>query len=138
MGKEDGSMDIAPSFQLKAAIVTLASERLELLVNFYQGLLAQNPHSYIPERYAEFVLPGLTLALFKPSAGHTLEFTGAAASMSICLEVAELRDAIAVLTHLGYPPPGDIIHASHGQEIYTYDPAGNRLILHQSPPNPSD
>jgi hypothetical protein len=32
---------------------------------------------------------------------------------------------------LGYPPPGEIITASHGREIYTYDPAGNRLILHQ-------
>jgi hypothetical protein len=40
--------------------------------------------------------------------------------------------AIATLTHLGYPPPGEIIEASHGREIYAYDPAKNRLILHQA------
>ena len=42
-----------------------------------------------------------------------------------------LEQAIACLTNLGYTPPGEIIEASHGREIYAYDPAGNRLILHQ-------
>ena len=123
----------------QTAFVTLASEALPALVKFYQGLLNQVPQSYVPERYAEFALPGLKLALFKPGSGHVPEFSGPAGSMSLCLEVGDLRGAIATLTQLGHPPPGDIIHASHGQEIYAYDPAGNRLILHQSPPaSPSD
>ena len=84
----------------------------------------------MPERYAEFVLPALKLALFKPSDGQ--EFVGPAGSMSLCLEVTDLESAIATLKDLGHSPPGDVIDASHGQEIYAYDPAGNRLILHQS------
>lgn len=130
------SMDTAHPLKIQTAFVTLAAENLSVLVEFYQGLLAQAPRPHIPQRYAEFVLPGVRLALFKPSAGHVSEFAAAAASMSLCLEVVDLVDAIATLTHLGYPPPGDIIHASHGREIYAYDPAGNRLILHQA--NPSD
>ncbi|MEA5463076.1 VOC family protein [Leptothoe sp. PORK10 BA2] len=127
---------------LQTLYVTLASEDLPELVAFYQGLLGYSPHSHLPERYAEFWLPGLKLALFKPSADHRQEFSNPAGSMSLCLEVANLQVAIATLTDLGYPPPGSITHASHGQEIYAYDPRGNRLILHQSnasnPPNPSD
>ena len=124
---------------VQAAFATLASEELSALVEFYQGLLNQVPQSYVPGRYAEFALPGLKLALFKPSSGHKPEFRGSAGSMSLCLEVGDLAGAIATLTQLGHPPPGNVIHASHGQEIYAYDPAGNRLILHQAPPtSPSD
>lgn len=115
---------------IQTAFVTLASEKLQDLVEFYQGLLGQKPEPYVSERYAEFTLPGLTLALFKPGDGS--EFAGSAGSMSVCLEVEDLADAIATLKNLGYPPPGDIIQASHGEEIYAYDPAGNRLILHRS------
>ncbi|MEM8611093.1 MAG: glyoxalase [Cyanobacteria bacterium P01_H01_bin.105] len=118
------------TIQLKTAYVTLASKNLPCLVEFYQGLLDQSPQVYVPERYAEFRLPGLKLALFKPKDGQ--EFVGAAGSISLCLEVEDLEGAIATLTTLGYPPPGNIMHASHGQEIYAYDSAGNRLILHQS------
>jgi hypothetical protein len=52
--------------------------------------------------------------------------------MSLCLEVASLEDSIDKLTQLGYPPLAQITTASHGREIYAYDPDGNRLILHQS------
>ncbi|MEH1788494.1 VOC family protein [Nostoc sp.] len=52
--------------------------------------------------------------------------------ISLCLEVGNLEDAIAHLRYLGYPPPGEISIASHGKEIYAYDPDGNRLILHQA------
>jgi hypothetical protein len=31
-----------------------------------------------------------------------------------------------------YAPPGEITTASHGREIYAYDPNSNRLILHES------
>ncbi|NEP62660.1 MAG: VOC family protein [Symploca sp. SIO2G7] len=121
---------------VQTALVTLAGENLDALVEFYQNLLGQTPRAYVSQRYAEFILPGLTVALFKPRADHGAEFAGTAASMSLCLEVKNLGDAIAALTNLGYPPSGSIIYASHGQEIYAYDPAGNRLILHQA--NPSD
>ncbi|MBA2747243.1 MAG: hypothetical protein H0U45_00545 [Tatlockia sp.] len=52
--------------------------------------------------------------------------------MSLCLEVEDLASAIAYLINIGYPPPGEIVTASHGKEIYACDPDGNRLILHQS------
>jgi len=52
--------------------------------------------------------------------------------MSLCLEVESLDAAIAHLSQLGCPPPGNILTASHGREIYAYDPDGNWLILHQS------
>ena len=51
--------------------------------------------------------------------------------MSICLEVDDLKDAIAFLTEIGYPSSGDIIVSSHGKELYVYDPSGNRIILYQ-------
>ncbi|MEM9482785.1 MAG: glyoxalase [Cyanobacteria bacterium P01_F01_bin.116] len=117
---------------IQEAFVTLAAENLNALIEFYQALLDLEPYPYVPEHYAEFALPGLKLALFKPNANHNEEFIGSAASMSLCLEVRDLDVAIATLAHLGHTPPCPIIHASHGQEIYAYDPAGNRLILHQS------
>jgi predicted enzyme related to lactoylglutathione lyase len=77
-------------------------------------------------------LPGLRLGIFKPKQTNESEFENSAKSgMSLCLEVRDLQQAIAHLTTLGYPPPGEIVTASHGREIYTYDPNGNRLILHQ-------
>jgi hypothetical protein len=54
--------------------------------------------------------------------------------MSLCVEVADLDAAIARLVAIGYPPPGDMLTASHGREIYAYDPDGNRLILHEAKP----
>ena len=52
--------------------------------------------------------------------------------MSLCLEVEQLETAIEHLRCLGFPPLGEIVVASHGREIYAYDPAGNRLILHEA------
>ncbi|MEM8828875.1 MAG: hypothetical protein AAGE96_05890 [Cyanobacteria bacterium P01_G01_bin.19] len=51
--------------------------------------------------------------------------------MSLCIEVRGLNVAIASLIDMGFPPPGKIIEASHGREIYAYDPDGNRIIIHQ-------
>ncbi len=127
-GLENGKLKIQTAF------VTLAGENLSELVKFYQEFLGQMPGAHIPERYAEFMLPGCKLALFKPSSRHNAEFAGTAASMSLCLEVEDLENAISTLTNLGHPPPRNIIHASHGQEVYAYDPAGNRLILHRTNP----
>lgn len=119
-------------FQCTTAFVTLASIHIEELVVFYTQLLTQ-PKLYIPNVYAEFQLPGLKLAIFKPKETNQSEFKNTfKGGMSLCLEVTNLENAIAHITALGYPPPGEILTASHGREIYAYDPDGNRLIIHQS------
>jgi predicted enzyme related to lactoylglutathione lyase len=103
------------------------------LKQFYRALLEQDPVVDLPNVYVEFKLPGLRLGLFKPSNTHQTEFANLSkGSMSLCLEVESIEDAIAHLTSLGYPPPGQIQQASHGREIYAYDPQGNRLILHEA------
>lgn len=123
-------------FQYTNAFVTIASVNCENLVNFYTKLLEQKPVILIPNVYAEFNLLNMRLGIFKPKNTNESEFEGNAKSkISLCLEVNHLEDAIAHLTNLGYPPPGDISIASHGREIYAYDPDGNRLILHQAPMN---
>ncbi len=119
--------------------VTLADPDGETLMRFYHLLFGLEPSVHIPRVYTEFRLPGLRLALFKPQENHAAEFVGrplqdlqsSAGGISLCVEVAELEEAIAQLTTLGCPPPGEITIASHGREIYAYDPLGNRLILHE-------
>ncbi|MEM6714137.1 MAG: VOC family protein [Cyanobacteria bacterium P01_D01_bin.6] len=116
------------------AFVAIATLHLKELADFYEALLTQPPLAFIPERYAEFSIAGLKLGLFQPASAHQAEFSQPAhAAMSLCLEVTDLNAAIAHLTQLGYPPSGQPTQASHGREIYAYDPDGNRLILHQSP-----
>jgi predicted enzyme related to lactoylglutathione lyase len=116
-----------------AAFLTLAATDFKLLVQFYQRLLGREPIAYIADTYGEFQLPGLRLGIFCPKASHQREFANSRGSgMSLCLEVANLETAIAHLTEMGYPPPGEIQTASHGQETYAYDAEGNRIILHQS------
>jgi catechol 2,3-dioxygenase-like lactoylglutathione lyase family enzyme len=116
-----------------AAIATIASVNFDRTIDFYTQFLEIIPQGCIPKVYAEFRLPGLKLAIFCPHPRHRDEFGQSQQSgMSLCLEVASLEDAIAKLTQLGYPPPGAITIASHGREIYAYDPDGNRLILHQA------
>ncbi len=119
-------------FQYTNAFVTIASVNCENLVNFYTKFLGQKPVILIPNVYAEFNLLSMRLGIFKPKNTNELEFEAITKSkISLCLEVSNLENAIAHLTTLGYPPPGKISVASHGREIYAYDPDGNRLILHQ-------
>ncbi len=121
------------SFSYDQAFVTIATAKNDDLVNFYRQLFNLQPNPYIPEVYAEFQLKGLRLGIFQFSGVNQLEFANPLGStMSICLEVLDLEMAIAHLHNIGYPPPGEIMTASHGREIYAYDPIGNRLILHQS------
>jgi hypothetical protein len=103
------------------------------MVDFYSQLLNQSPTIYRAPIYAEFQLEKLRLAIFQPKSERQAEFSNYSSSMSLCLEVENLLQAIAHISALGYPPPGEIIEASHGREIYAYDPGKNRLILHQSP-----
>ncbi len=124
---------VCMTFRCRNAFVTVAVADIETLVQFYAQLLNQEPKPCIPNVYAEFQLPGLRLGIFKPKEKNLVEFENSDRSgMSLCLEVDDLEEAIAHLTSLGYPPPGEITTASHGREIYAYDPARNRLILHQS------
>lgn len=114
------------------AFLTIASNNLEQAIAFYSGLLGQEPQPYIPNVYAEFNLKSMRLGIFRPKEDHQAEFNHSRySSMSICLEVANLEDAIQHLTNMGHPPLGEITVASHGREIYAYDPMQNRLILHQ-------
>ena len=116
-----------------ALFVALADLDGHTLTRFYQALLGQNPVVDIPEVYAEFVVPGMRIGLFKPSNTHRAEFESlSSGSMSLCIEVERIEEAIAHLTALGYPPPGAIQHTSHGREIYAYDPQNNRIILHET------
>ncbi len=120
-------------FPCTHAIVAIASDNIEEIINFYTKLLKKQPIKLIPHIYAEFQLPSLRLGIFTPKSTHVSEFEHSHHStMSLCLEVRDLEIAIAHLTNLGYAPPGGIIAADHGREIYAYDPDGNRLILHQS------
>ncbi len=123
------------SFVRKSVFVAIADLDGHTLKNFYRALLEKDPIIDIPNVYAEFALEGLRIGLFKPSTAHQIEFESpSSGSMSLCLEVENLEIAIAHLTTLGYPPPGQIQQASHGREIYAYDPQGNRLILHEATP----
>ncbi|MBD2607562.1 glyoxalase/bleomycin resistance/dioxygenase family protein [Scytonema hofmannii FACHB-248] len=115
------------------AFVTIATINLDALVKFYTDFFKKEPVKLMPNIYAEFQLTGVKLGIFKAKKTNESEFINSLKSkMSLCLEVSNLEDAIAHLTVLGYPPPGKITTASHGREIYAYDPDGNRIILHQS------
>jgi predicted enzyme related to lactoylglutathione lyase len=123
-------------FHLSTAFVTIASNStgsdFDRLIAFYKGLSSQEPNPFLPQVYAEFNLPGLRLGIFRANDSHSSEFNHSAnSSMSICLEVDSLEKVMDHLKKLGCPPKGEIMTASHGREIYAYDPVGNRLILHQ-------
>lgn len=115
-----------------AAFVALASRSFDRLVQFYSRLLQQDPQPYWPERYAEFQLPGLKLGIFQPGSDQRQEFVGpAGGGFSLCLEVGNLEQALAIYENLGDLPTASIQTPSHGREAYIYDPEGNRLILYE-------
>ncbi|PSB54726.1 VOC family protein [Chamaesiphon polymorphus] len=118
---------------LTSALVTIASINFDRIVDFYTQFLEIAPDRSIPNVYAEFSIAGLKLGIFCPHPSNRQEFGHPQQSgMSMCLEVESLEDSIDKLAKLGYAPPGQITTASHGREIYAYDPDGNRLILHQA------
>ncbi len=123
---------IIMGFHYTDALITLATLNINQLVTFYTNFLEQQPITSIPNVYAEFLVAGMRLGIFQPKQTHESEFHNSTKSkVSLCLEVSNLEAAIAHISDLGYPPPGEIAIASHGREIYAYDPDGNRLILHQ-------
>ena len=116
-----------------SALVTIASANFDVVVDFYTQFLGSAPAKYISHVYAEFPIPGVRLGIFCPKPSNRTEFEHPHQSgMSLCLEVDSLERSIDKLAQLGYPPAGQITTASHGREIYAYDPDGNRLILHQA------
>jgi predicted enzyme related to lactoylglutathione lyase len=120
------------NFNYSKVFLAISTDNVQVLTDFYSQLLQKQPDIYRPDIYTEFELERLRVGIFKPKPEHQREFENLGSSMSLCIEVEDLEMAIATLTHLGYPPPGEIIEASHGREIYAYDPAKNRLILHQA------
>lgn len=124
------------NFSYSDIFVAISTTDIRTLVEFYSQILQISPAIYHPSVYAEFSLEKVRIGIFQPKSERQLEFTNQSSSMSLCLEVEDLERAIACLIELGYPPPGEIIEASHGREIYAYDPTGNRLILHQSNKKP--
>lgn len=115
--------------KISRALTTIAASNLEQSVTFYEQLLSQRATAHISNVYAEFQINEIRLGIYKPRDAESLP--PAHPAVSLCLEVEDLEDAIAHLTSLGYPPPGAILHPSHGREIYAYDPDGNRIILYQ-------
>lgn len=119
---------------IKTAWLTIGTNKFTEVVTFYRLVLQQEPKPWSQERYAEFHLPGLRLGIFRPQADHQAEFAQSDQSgFSLCLEVEDLEMAIAKFQQGNlYVNVSQIRTASHGREIYVYDPAGNRIILHQS------
>lgn len=112
--------------------ISLASVNLDQLTEFYRQLLGIQPSQIIPGKYSEFQLVGVRLALFTPKPDHASEFAKPDQSaFSLCINVENLENAIAHLQNIHYPHPLAINHASHGIEVYIYDPDGNRIILYQ-------
>ncbi|MBR8830562.1 MAG: hypothetical protein N5P05_003909 [Chroococcopsis gigantea SAG 12.99] len=113
--------------------ITIGTTDFEAVVLFYREVFSVSADVYQGGAYAQFNLMGLKLAIFYPKESHQSQFANSGGSgVSFCVEVENLEETIAHLARLGYPPTSEITRASHGLEIYAYDPAGNRLIFHQS------
>ena len=119
------------NFNYSDIFVAISTNDIQALTDFYSQLLQKTPDIYRPAIYTEFRLEKLRIGIFKPKLERQKEFDNSNSAMSLCFEVEDIDMAIATLNDLG-SPLGEIIEASHGKEIYAYDPAGNRLILHQS------
>ena len=119
------------NFDYSEIFLAISTDKIRVLTDFYSKFLQKQPDVHRPDIYTEFRLEKLRLAIFKPKPEREAEFRNLGSGMSLCLQVSDLNSAIATLVELGYPPPGEIIEASHGKEIYGYDPAGNRIILYQ-------
>ncbi len=121
------------SLHYQRAWITLAPRNFSKACEFYSNLLGKPPDQTLIRSdqliYAEFHLMGFNLGIYAPKSQP--ESSGYS-PLSMCFQVDDLETAIALITNLGYPPPGEIVTASHGREIYAFDPDGNRLILYQA------
>lgn len=121
------------SLHYQRAWITLAPKNFSTACEFYSQLFGKPPDKTLIRSdqliYAEFHLTGFNLGIYAPksppeASGHS--------PLSMCFQVDDLESSIAHITRLGYPPPGEIVIASHGREVYAFDPDGNRLILYQA------
>lgn len=117
------------ALRCQTAFVAIAAQNVAEVSEFYQRLLTQPPAQFVPNRYAEFQLANLRVGIFRPK--FAAEFAGSG-TVSLCLEVDNLDEAIAHLKASNIPLPDKVMTASHGREVYIYDPAGSRIILHEA------
>jgi predicted enzyme related to lactoylglutathione lyase len=112
------------------AFVTLAAPQWERSIAFYSQLLNQEPHGLQADRYGAFDLGSWKLAIYRPKR-EELEPPGTYPALSLCFQVPDLDETLTHLAKLNLDPPGPIQAASHGREVYLYDPDGNRIILYE-------
>jgi catechol 2,3-dioxygenase-like lactoylglutathione lyase family enzyme len=117
-------------FVITRSLITIATIDWAATLTFYQDLLQRPPQVLQSDRYAEFRLPDCTIALYSPRATES-PVPQPDPSLSLCLHVQSLTGAIAHLVALNHTIPDGIQRSSHGQEIYLYDPNGNRIILYE-------
>ena len=117
-------------FVITRSLVTIATIDWAASLKFYQDLLQCPPQVLQPDHYAEFQRPDCRIALYAPRPTET-PIPQPYPSLSLCFHVKPLTGAIARLTALNYAIPEGIQHSGHGQEIYIYDPNGNRIILYE-------
>lgn len=111
------------------AFVSLAAPQWQRSIAFYQALLAQPPQSLQPDRYGVFDLGGWQLAIYRPKVDE-LGPQAVYPALSLCFQVPDLDQTLAHLSRLNLDPE-PIQTASHGREVYLYDPDGNRIILYE-------
>jgi predicted enzyme related to lactoylglutathione lyase len=124
-----------PALNYQRAWITIAPQDFAKSCDFYQQLLGKAPDRTLVRSdrliYAEFHLAGFNLGIYEPKGA----LNSGRSTLSLCFQVENLEEAIALVTSLGYPPPGEIMKPSHGREIYAFDPDDNRLILYQTNSN---
>lgn len=113
------------------ARIAIAAINFDEMQQFYTRILQQEPTSRIRDVFVEYQLPELRLDLFQPREANRPEFQrNTRSTMNIVLEVRDIEAAAKHFASVGCQP-GKIIDAFHGKEFYAYDPAQNRLIVHQ-------
>jgi predicted enzyme related to lactoylglutathione lyase len=115
--------------------LAIAVQSLTGSVQFYQTLLGDGAIFRQTGKYVEFDLGDLRLGLFEPKPESASEFDQRGQNpMSLCLAVTDLDQTLAQLAAQSLIPdqPPSIYLASHGQELYLFDPDGNRIILYES------
>jgi predicted enzyme related to lactoylglutathione lyase len=115
--------------------LAIAVQSLTGSVQFYQTLLGDGAVFRQIGKYVEFDLGDLRLGLFEPKLESASEFDQRGQNpMSLCLAVTDLDQTLAQLAAQSLIPdqPPSIYRASHGREIYLFDPDGNRIILYES------
>jgi predicted enzyme related to lactoylglutathione lyase len=124
-----------PALNYQRAWITIAPQDFAKSCDFYQQLLGKAPDRTLVRSdrliYAEFHLTGFNLGIYAPKG----TLNSGRSTLSLCFQVENLEEAIALVTSLGYPPPGEIMKPSHGREVYAFDPDDNRLILYQANSN---